>query len=73
MDAHTFDRWTVALAQRPSRRRAVRLLAGGVLGGLLAARGSGRVAAQADTDGDQLFDEDEVNHYGTNPNDRNDF
>jgi hypothetical protein len=68
MDAHSFDRWTVALAQRPSRRTTLRLLAGGLLGGLLATRGSGPVWAQADTDGDQLFDEDEINVYGTLPN-----
>jgi hypothetical protein len=73
MDAHSFDRWTVALTQRPSRRQAVRLLAGSLLGGLLASRGSGLVRAQADTDGDQLFDEDELRPraeggYGTNPN-----
>ena len=73
MDAHTFDRWTVALAQRPSRRTTLRLLAGGLLGSLLASRGSGPVRAQADTDGDQLFDEDELRPvaeggYGTDPN-----
>ena len=49
-------------------RTTLRLLTGGLLGGLLATRGSGRVRAQADTDGDQLFDEDEINVYGTLPN-----
>lgn len=38
MDDHTFDRWTVAMTQRPSRRLAVRILAGGLLGGLLTQR-----------------------------------
>jgi hypothetical protein len=71
MDAHTFDRWTVALAERPTRRGALRLLAGSALGALLA-RGSllpttVRAALQADRDGDGLFDDDEVNVYGTNP------
>ena len=40
MDAHTFDRWTTAVAQHSTRRTALRLLTGGVLGGLLSRRGS---------------------------------
>ena len=40
MDAHTFDRWTTALSQHPTRRTALRVLAGGLLGALLARRGS---------------------------------
>jgi hypothetical protein len=68
MDAHTFDRWTVAFAQRRSRRSTVRQLAGGLLGGLLASRGSVPVRAQDDQDQDQLFDDDELNVYGTKPN-----
>ena len=35
MDTRTFDRLTADLAGRPTRRAAVRLLAGGLLGGLL--------------------------------------
>ncbi len=46
MDAHTFDRWTVAMTRRPSRRLAMRILAGGLLGGLLAQREAVSVAAQ---------------------------
>ena len=39
MEAHLFDRWTVALALRSTRRTALRLLVGGPVGGLLAERG----------------------------------
>ena len=73
MDARTFDRWTVALADRANRRGALRLLAGGVLGGLLA-RGAPARALQErpDRDGDGLFDDDELvdginAEYGTDP------
>ena len=68
MDSRTFDR-LVAAAARPSRRGALRLLAAGLLGGLLAQRGSSSALAaqRADTDGDGLFDDDEANIYGTDP------
>jgi Stigma-specific protein, Stig1 len=69
MDPQTFDRWTAALVQRPHRRATIRLLTGGLLGGLLAQRESAVVRAQQrpDRDGDGLFDDDEVEVYGTNP------
>ena len=73
MDAHSFDRWTVALAQRPSRRITLRVLTGGLLGGLLAQRSDLLARAQRpDSDGDQLFDDDELRPiaeggYGTDP------
>jgi hypothetical protein len=69
MDAQTFDRWTAALARRPHRRATMRLLAGGVLGGLLAHRGTmlTRSWQRSDRDGDGLFDDDETEVYGTNP------
>jgi hypothetical protein len=35
MHARAFDRWTAAFARRPTRRAALRLVAGGLLGGLL--------------------------------------
>lgn len=64
MDAHSFDRWTVAIARRPTRRATLRALAGGLLaGGVMPAR----AAQRSDRDGDGLFDDDEVNVYGTNP------
>jgi hypothetical protein len=66
MDPRTFDRWTAAVAHQRSRRAAVRVLAGGLLGGLLSPRPA-RAALQADRDGDGLFDDDETNVYGTNP------
>ena|SRR5829696_2278175 len=45
MDARTFDRWTAAVTRSPNRRAALRMLAGGVLGGLLARRGGAIVRA----------------------------
>src|SRR5688572_2371814 len=65
MDAQTFDRLTASVAHQRSRRGALRLLAGGVLAGLLSPRLTR--AMQADRDGDGLFDDDETNVYGTNP------
>jgi len=69
MDPQTFDRRVAAAARRPSRRAALRLLAGGLLGGLLAKRGvaPARAAQRADSDGDGLFDDDELYVYGTDP------
>jgi hypothetical protein len=49
MDAYTFDRWTVAMTQRPSRRLTMRILAGGLLGALLAQRGAKPAVAQDPT------------------------
>jgi hypothetical protein len=66
MDPRTFDRWTVAIARPPTRRAALRLLAGGLLGGLLSPR-LARAAQRPDRDGDGLYDDDEVGVYGTNP------
>jgi hypothetical protein len=68
VDAQTFDRWTAAVAHHPSRRGAVRLLAGALLGGLLTHRATVPAAAQRpDRDGDGLYDDDETDIYGTNP------
>ncbi len=69
MDPRTFDRWTAAIARRPTRRTALRLLAGGLLAGLLADRGAtpARALQRSDRDGDGLYDDDETNVYGTNP------
>ncbi len=68
MDAQTFDRWTAALSRRPSRRAALRLLAGSLAAGLLAQRGAAPARAlQPDRDGDGLYDDDETDVYGTNP------
>jgi hypothetical protein len=68
MDAQSFDRWTTTLARRPSRRMTLRLLAGSLVGGLLTQRGLGAAFARSDSDGDGLFDSDETNVYGTDPN-----
>jgi hypothetical protein len=69
MDAPTFDRWTAAMVNAPTRRGALRLLAGGLLGGWLSRNGTvAAIAAQrSDRDGDGLFDDDETDVYGTNP------
>ena len=69
MDARTFDRWTVAIAYRPSRRTALRLLAGSLVAGLLPRWGVApvRAAQRSDRDEDGLYDDDETEIYGTNP------
>ncbi len=69
MDATTFDRLATAIARGRTRRTTLRLLAGGLLGGLLTQRGlSPTVAAPGDDrDGDGLFDDDETGGYGTDP------
>lgn len=69
MDAQAFDRWAAAMARRCGRRATLRLLAGGLLGGQLAHRAPAMARAwqRADRDGDGLFDEDETDIYGTNP------
>jgi len=66
MDPTSFDRWTAAVAHQRSRRAGLRVLAGGLLGGLLSPQ-LARAALQADRDGDGLYDDDEVQVYGTNP------
>ncbi len=68
MDTERFDALTRTLASPARRRTTVRLLAGGVLGALLTPLGSRWAGAQRlDGDGDGLFDEDEINVYGTRP------
>ena len=47
MDPRTFDRWTVAIARPPTRRAALRLLAGGVLALFVSPR-QARAAMQGD-------------------------
>src|SRR5215207_6765485 len=69
MNARTFDRWTVSVTRRPTRRAALRVLAGSLITGLLAGGGvaPARAAQRPDRDGDGLYDDDEVEVYGTNP------
>ena len=66
MDSTRFDALARSLAGSTSRRRALRLLASGLLAGLLTPR-LHAAALQADRDGDGLFDDDETGIYGTNP------
>lgn len=69
MDADTFDRLVADAARRPTRRSAMRLLAGGLLSGFLTQRTVAPTAAaqRADRDGDGLFDDDEEDVYNTDP------
>ncbi len=69
MDARTFDRWTATVVHHPTRRGALRLLAAGLLSGLFVRRAATttRARQRPDRDGDGLFDDDEVQVYGTNP------
>jgi hypothetical protein len=66
----TFDRWTLAVTRRPTRRTALRLLAGSLLSGLLSQRVPEATRAaqrRPDSDNDGLYDDDETNVYGTRP------
>jgi hypothetical protein len=69
MDDTRFDALARSLSGHPNRRAALRLLAAGVLGGVLARGGvvSARALQRPDRDGDGLYDDDEVEVYGTNP------
>src|SRR4051812_21673609 len=69
MDADTFDELAARLARRPNRRGAARLLAGGMLAGLLGYRGAASASAlqRPDSDGNGLYDDDESFLYGTDP------
>src|SRR5688500_4185963 len=68
MDSTRFDAIVKSAVAPANRRTALRLLAGGLLGALVSQRGAAPARAQRpDRDGDGLFDDDEVNVYGTNP------
>jgi hypothetical protein len=69
VDARRFDDLTRRLNAPMPRRSTVGLLTGVLLGGLLAQWGITPAHAQdrLDRDGDQLYDDDETNVYGTNP------
>lgn len=71
MDARTFDRLIATAAHQRSRRGALRLLAAGLLGGVFLGRRVAPAAAQfdpeGDYDGDGLYNDDELNVYGTDP------
>lgn len=67
MNSRTFDRLVADASRKPSRRAALRLLAG-TFAASVAAGAPRLVRAQDDTDADGLFDLDETGVYGTNPN-----
>src|SRR5262245_21756316 len=69
MDAQTFDRFVVTVAKRPNRRAALKLLAGGLVSAVMVRTGSSSsfVAQRPDRDEDGLYDDDETDVYGTNP------
>jgi hypothetical protein len=64
MDSQTFDRLVADAARHPTRRATFRLLAGGLVAALIPNHAA---AQRADRDGDGLYDDDEVNVYGTDP------
>ena len=66
MDPQTFDRLTAGIADRRSRRTALGLLAGAGLASLVSPRWA-RGAQRSDRDWDGLYDDDETDVYGTNP------
>jgi hypothetical protein len=69
VDAQTFDRFVAIVAKHPNRRAALRLIAGGLLGAMLTRGGIASTLAQRpDGDGDGLYDDDETDVYGTDPN-----
>ncbi|MCC6313935.1 MAG: hypothetical protein IT337_07960 [Thermomicrobiales bacterium] len=70
MDPTRFDALARSLARRPTRRAALRWLVGGAFAGLFARRAgapAGAQPARPDRDHDGLFDDDETDVYGTNP------
>jgi hypothetical protein len=69
LDPRTFDHVIASVARQRSRRGALRFLATGLFGGVLAQRGSPVVQAaqRLDEDGDGLYDDDESLIYGTDP------
>ena len=69
MDARSFDQLTATIARRQNRRGAFGLLAGGFLAGMLGHLGAtpARAMRRPDRDSDGLYDGDETNVYGTNP------
>jgi hypothetical protein len=69
VDQTHFDALTRSLARRPTRRGALRLLIGGLLGGMVSGRTwtLAHALQRPDRDQDGLYDDDEVNVYGTNP------
>lgn len=70
MNHHPFDRWTLAVTRRPTRRAALRLLAGSLGAAFLTRYGSvtANAAQRPDRDNDGLYDDDETDVYGTDPN-----
>jgi hypothetical protein len=69
MKARTFDRLTTEVARRQTRRSLLGVLAGGLIAGLRAHHRitPAHAAQRPDRDGDGLYDDDEVEVYGTNP------
>ena len=65
MDPLAFDRWTTTITIRRSRRATLGLLSGASLVGLLPRLVLG--AQRPDRDYDGLYDDDETDVYGTNP------
>jgi hypothetical protein len=55
------------MTRRRTRRTALRLLAGSLIGGLLTTKPSRAAQGRPDRDNDGLYDDDETNVYGTRP------
>jgi hypothetical protein len=70
VDEKQFDALVRSLEANATRRRGLHLLAGSLLAAVIVQRASGPVRAmqdRPDRDGDGLFDDDETDVYGTNP------
>lgn len=68
MEAQSYDRPTVAIAQRRTWPLVLRMLGCGAFAAMLFLGAVGIASARTDSDGDGLYNDDETSVYHTNPN-----